>query len=101
MYLTATRPDIAYGVSLLSRFMECPKKSHWEAGKRILRYIRGTLSEGIFYQKVSNPKRIGFCDSDWIGDHDDSKSTAGNVFFVGSGVISWISKKRLLWLFQQ
>ena len=39
MYLTTTRPDIMYGVSLISRFMESPKDSHWQAGKRILRYV--------------------------------------------------------------
>ena len=49
MYLTATRPDIMYGVSLISRFMESPKDSHWQAGKRILRYVSGTKDLGIMY----------------------------------------------------
>ncbi|XP_021974713.1 uncharacterized mitochondrial protein AtMg00810-like [Helianthus annuus] len=42
MYLTNTRPDIMFAVSKISRFMECPKKSHWEAAKHILKYIKGT-----------------------------------------------------------
>ena len=49
MYLTAIRPNIMYGVSLISRFMESPKDSHWQAGKRILRYVNGTKNLGIMY----------------------------------------------------
>ncbi|KAL4581823.1 hypothetical protein LXL04_006354 [Taraxacum kok-saghyz] len=70
MYLTATRPDIMFSTSLLSRFMECPKKSHWDAGKRIL------------------------SDSDFGGNVDDSKSIAGYMFNLGLGAISWQAKKQ-------
>ena len=49
MYLTAIRPEIMYGVSLISRFMESPKDSHWQASKRILRYVSGTKNLGIMY----------------------------------------------------
>ena len=49
MYLTATRPDIMYGVSLISRFMESPKDSHWQAGKIILRYVSGTKDLGYVF----------------------------------------------------
>lgn len=56
MYLTATRPDIMFSVSLVSRFMENPKKSHWEAARRILRYVKGTLYHGIKFSQVQNPK---------------------------------------------
>ena len=49
MYLTAMRKDIMYGVSLISRFMESPKDSHWQASKIILRYVSGTKDLGIMY----------------------------------------------------
>jgi hypothetical protein len=49
MYLTTTRPDIAYATSFISRFMESPKDSHWKVGKRILRYIAGTTTYGLWY----------------------------------------------------
>ena len=49
MYLTVTRPNIIYGVSLISRFRESPKDSHWKAGKRILRYVSGTKDLRIMY----------------------------------------------------
>lgn len=47
-YLTATRPDIVYGVGIISRFMDSPRQSHWQAAKRLLRYVKGTIDEGIF-----------------------------------------------------
>jgi len=51
MYLTATRPDLMYGVNLISRYMANPKESHWAAAKRIFRYLKGTIDHGLFYQK--------------------------------------------------
>ena len=59
MYLTATRPDIVYDVSLISRFMDSPKDSHWKVGKRILRYVSGTKYLGIMYSTSENLKLIG------------------------------------------
>ncbi|KAH7848490.1 hypothetical protein Vadar_003382 [Vaccinium darrowii] len=94
MYLTATRPDLTFSVCMLSRFMESPKRSHWEAGKRVLLYLCGTVTEGIFYRKVEDSGSVGYCDSDWGGSFDDCKSTSGYVFSIGSGVISWTSKKQ-------
>ena len=93
MYLTATRPDIMYGVSLISRFMESPKDSHWQAGKRILRYVSGTKDLGIMYSTSENFKLIGYMDSDNGGDTDDKKSTFWYTFHFGTGVVSWSSKK--------
>ena len=49
MYLTATRPDLMYVVCLISRFMESPKDSHWKVGKKIMRYVAGTLGYGLWY----------------------------------------------------
>ena len=94
MYLTATRPDLTFSVSMLSRFMESSKKSHWEAGKRVLRYLCGTVDEGIFYRKVKDSSLVGYCDNDWGGSIDDCKSTSGYVFSIGSGAISWASNKQ-------
>ena len=54
MYLTKTRPNIVYAVSVISRFMDSPKNSHWQAGKRILRYIVGTMNHGILYSSLDD-----------------------------------------------
>eukprot|EP00253_Pinus_taeda_P005599 PITA_05599 len=94
MYLTATRPDIMYAVSLISRFMERPKETHWQAAKRILRYVKGTKKFGILYNVFSeHSDLVGYTNSDWAGSVDDQKSTSGYVFHMGSGAISWASKK--------
>ncbi|XP_074322762.1 secreted RxLR effector protein 161-like [Apium graveolens] len=67
MYLTATRPDIMFASSLLSRYMQDPSEVHLGAAKRVLRYIKGTVAYGIKYFKGEELKLIGFCDSDWAG----------------------------------
>ena len=94
LYLTHTRPDISFVVGLVARYMQTPHESHWKAAKRILRYIRGTIQFGIQYSSRGTPLLVGFSDSDWAGDPDDRKSTAGYVFSLGSGPITWASKKQ-------
>eukprot|EP00253_Pinus_taeda_P028706 PITA_28706 len=94
MYLTATRPDIMHAVSLTSRFMERPKETHWQAAKRILRYVNGTKRFGILYSSFKSFMLTGYTNSDWAGSVDDRKSTSGYVFHMESGAISWASKKQ-------
>uniref|UniRef100_A0A803PAK3 CCHC-type domain-containing protein n=1 Tax=Cannabis sativa TaxID=3483 RepID=A0A803PAK3_CANSA len=96
MYLTATRQDIMHGVSLISRYMECPREIHLLAAKRIFRYLRGTTDFGLFYQKGEKADLVGFTDSDYAGDLDDRRSTSGYVFMMGSGAVSWTSKKQAI-----
>lgn len=94
MYLTTTRLDIMQGVSLISRFVETPKDTHWSVGKRILRYIAGRRDCGIMYASTEKKYLIGYTDSDFAGNLDDRKSTSCYVFHLSSGVISWASKKQ-------
>ncbi|XP_019055114.1 PREDICTED: uncharacterized protein LOC109115476 [Nelumbo nucifera] len=94
LYLTATRPDIMYAVSLLSRFMQNPSQVYHGAAKRILRYLQGTKSYGIWYRVTHDSKLIGYTDSDWAGSVDDMKSTSGYAFSLGSGIFSCTSKKQ-------
>ncbi|XP_061338507.1 secreted RxLR effector protein 161-like [Gastrolobium bilobum] len=92
-YLTCTRPDLCLSVGIISRFMEDPGYTHWKAAKRILRYVKGTTSQGLHYSKSDKYKLTGYSDSDWCGDVDDRKSTAGYVFFMGNTAFTWVSKK--------
>jgi hypothetical protein len=94
LYLTATRPDIMYATSLLSRFMQKPSQIHLGAGKRILRYLQGTKEYGMWYKSMNNSKLLGYTDSDWAGSLDDMKSTSGYAFSLGSGFFSWACKKQ-------
>ncbi|XP_052485200.1 secreted RxLR effector protein 161-like [Gossypium raimondii] len=90
-------PDIMYPVSHISRYMESPTERHLLAAKRILRYLQGTNDFGIFYKKGEKSNMIGFTDSDYVGDQDDRRSTSGYVFMLGTGVISWSSKKQSIY----
>ena len=93
-YLTHTRIDIAFPVSYVSRYMHSPTKQHLGAAKRILHYIAGTKNFGIWYTNVPDFKLTGFTDSDWAGCLDTRKSTSGNMFSLGSGAVTWSSKKQ-------
>jgi len=98
LYLTlATRLDIAYSVIKLSRFASNPSEIHISAGKRILRYLKGTINYGIIYYRTLNNSPInyyisGYTDADYAGDLNTAKSTTGYIFFYANGPISWKSK---------
>ena len=94
MYLTHNRPDISYAVSVASRYVDQPHEIHWRESKRILNFVQGTRTHGIFYKVKSDLDLIGFTDSDWAGDNTDQKSTLGYVFILAEGPISWSSKKQ-------
>uniref|UniRef100_A0AAV1VK09 Integrase catalytic domain-containing protein n=1 Tax=Peronospora matthiolae TaxID=2874970 RepID=A0AAV1VK09_9STRA len=91
---TATRPDIAYAVSFVSRFMEKPQEEHWVAVKRIFRYLQGTKMHGICYKPSAKIDFRGYSDADWDGDLADRKSTSGYVFMLLGAPVSWGSKKQ-------
>ncbi|XP_075636792.1 putative mitochondrial protein AtMg00240 [Castanea sativa] len=71
LYLTASRPDIAFSVGVCSRLHLNPKVSHLNAVKRIIKYVSGTCDYGLFYRKESNLS-LGFSDSDWAGNADEA-----------------------------
>ncbi|RKK17238.1 hypothetical protein BFJ67_g17769, partial [Fusarium oxysporum f. sp. cepae] len=91
--MLGTRPDIAFAVSLCSRYLGNPTNEHVQAVKRIMRYLRGTIDLELVFSGPLRPL-VGYTDSDWAGDHDTRRSTAGYVFNVGTGAISWSSKRQ-------
>jgi len=93
IYLTNSRPDILYSVSIISRFMKNPNKLHLAAAKRILRYLQGIKNHGILYKQQDENRLIGYSDSDWAGSYDDRKSTFEYVFCLTTNIISWCSRK--------
>ncbi|XP_050915169.1 secreted RxLR effector protein 161-like [Lathyrus oleraceus] len=74
--------------------MEEPRVSHLQGAKRILRYIKGTLTDGIFYASNNEVELVGYTDSDWVGDIETRKSTSRYAFHLGTGAIPWSSKKQ-------
>lgn len=94
-YLVHTRPDIAFSVGIISRYMEHPTVMHLNAAKRILRYIQGTFEYGLVYSKdSSNNVLTGYSDSDLAGHIDDRKSTGGMVFYLNESLVTWVSQKQ-------
>jgi len=94
-YLVHTRPDLAFAVGYVSRFLEKPTTEHLQAVKRILRYLAGTLDHGLCYTRTTGKARfVGYSDSDLAGDVDSSKSTTGCLFFLGTSLVSWQSVKQ-------
>ena len=92
---TATRPDIAAAVVTLSQFMSDPSKEHWIGVKRMLRYIKGTLSYGLKFSVNDDEYDLyGFSDADWAGDADNRRSTSGYVFKVADFTVNWCRKKQ-------
>ena len=94
LYLTTSRPDIAFSVGVCSRFQSNPKVSPLNAIKRIIKYVGGTCDYELFYSKESNLSLAGFSDSDWAGNADDRKSTTGGCFYLGANLVAWMSKKK-------
>lgn len=89
-----TRPDIAFAVSLVSRFNNNPGKPHWNAVKRIFRYLKGTNSFELEFSKDANKGVFGYCDADWAGDIDSRRSMTGYIFKFQGGPITWGTKKQ-------
>jgi hypothetical protein len=91
--MIATRPDLAYPISVVSQHMARPGSSHWVAVKRIMRYLKGT-SDVRLCLGGDNIVLSGYCDADYAGDTNDRRSTTGYMFKVGSGAVSWNSKRQ-------
>lgn len=87
--MVCTRPDLAHAVSVISRFMSQPGKEHWQAVKRIFRYLRGTSDISLVYGGDTQCLVTGYFDSDYAGDVDSRRSMTGYVFTLGGSVMSW------------
>jgi hypothetical protein len=92
-YCTLTRPEIAYSVNQLCQFMHKPHSTHWTALKRVLRYHKSSIDHGLYYTKGSLSLQ-DFCDSDWVGNPDDRRSTSGFGVYLGPCLVSWYAKKQ-------
>lgn len=90
----ATRPDIAYALSVLARFQANPGPAHWKAMLHLLAYLKGTLSYKITYHRGASIDPIGFVDADYAGDVDTRRSTSGYVFTMAGGPVSWSAKRQ-------
>lgn len=94
IYLSHTRPDIAYAVSVVSQFMHNPSKDHMDAVIRIMRYLKSSPGKGLMFTKNNHVQVEGYTDADWAGDITNRKFTSGYFTFVGGNLVTWKSKKQ-------
>ncbi|GJY72934.1 zinc finger, CCHC-type containing protein [Tanacetum coccineum] len=91
--MTCTRPDIAFAVGKLSRYTSNPGTQHWQAIQRVLKYLKKTIDYRLVYSGYPSVLE-GYTDASWISNTKDNSSISGWVFLLGSGAISWASKKQ-------
>jgi hypothetical protein len=94
-YLIHTRPDLAFSVGYISRFMQRPTMEYQQAVKRIICYVAGTLDHSLYYLRCPREAHlVGYSDSDHSDDIDTSKSMSGILFFFRKCLVSWQSVKQ-------
>ncbi|CAN6462757.1 unnamed protein product [Victoria cruziana] len=93
-YLTITRPDITHVVHTISQFQQKPTSVHMGAAMRIVRYVKGSLSKGLFLSSSSTLSLYAYTDADWGGDSNNRHSTTGLCVLLGDSLISWRCKKQ-------
>ena len=93
-YLLFTRQDIAYAVNQACRSMHSPQSADWIPLKHLLRYLKGTVTHGLYFYNRSSTSLTAFSDADWAGDSNNRRSTSGFLIYFCNNLISWSSKKQ-------
>ena len=94
MYLTNTRPDICFAMNTLSQYLVQPRRVHLVAAKHVMRYLKGTIDFGLYYDNSHEYRLYGYTDADWAESISNKKSTSGGCYTLGSAMISWFSRKQ-------
>ncbi|KAJ9544171.1 hypothetical protein OSB04_023878 [Centaurea solstitialis] len=93
--MLCTRPDVAYSVSVTSRYQQNPGEAHWVAVKSILKYVRRTKEMFLVFRGSKDEISVtGYSDASFQTDRDDYRSQSGYVFTLNGGAISWKSSKQ-------
>lgn len=94
IYVSHTRPNINFSISVVSQFMNNPSEEHMEDVFQILMYLNMTPGKGLYFKKTSNRDVEIFYDADWAGSVFDRRSTSGYCTYVWGNLVTWRSKKQ-------
>jgi hypothetical protein len=94
LYITTSFPDIMHVVGMVGRYQAAPKQSQLQVVKRIFRYLKETMTYGLWYPKNQNLQLTADSDANWENCADERKSTNGGAFFLGDSLVAWLSKKK-------
>nr|GEW45672.1 retrovirus-related Pol polyprotein from transposon TNT 1-94 [Tanacetum cinerariifolium] len=94
LYRIASRPDLQFAICMCARYQARPTEKHLDAIKRIFRYLRGTVNQGLWYSKDSSIALTAFADADHAGCQYTCRSTSGSLQFLGDRLISWLFKRQ-------
>ena len=94
IYLSQTRPDICFSVSVVSQYMTNPNEEHLEVVYRILRYLKMTPGKGLYFRKGTNKGIEVYSDADWARSVQDRRSTTGYCTYVWGNLVTWNNKKQ-------
>ena len=73
----------------LARYSNNPQSFHWKAAKRVIKYLKGTIDVSLYFCGESSDELIGYCDSDYVGELKERRSTSGYIFLIHGGLIAW------------
>ncbi|XP_023729834.1 uncharacterized mitochondrial protein AtMg00810-like [Lactuca sativa] len=93
-YLTITRLDLSYAINQVSQFLHAPTIDHFQAVKRILQYVKGTISFGLTYSRPHKASVVGYSDINWACCLETHHSTYGYSVVFGGNLVSWSAKKQ-------
>ncbi|XP_038722002.1 uncharacterized mitochondrial protein AtMg00240-like [Tripterygium wilfordii] len=94
MYLNLTRPDISYTINTLNQFMRNPTTTHLQAAQRVLRYLKGTFTQGLLFPSKQPHNLEAYRDADWASCSDTRRSVTGYSIMYGKSLISWKSSNK-------
>ena len=94
IYLSHTHPDIAFAISVVSQFMHSPYEEHLEVVYQILRYLKSTPRNGLYFRKNEQHGVEAYINIDWVGLVTNKRSTTGYCTFVWGNLVTWRSKKQ-------
>ena len=94
IYLSHTRPDIAYVVSVVSQFMHNPSEDHMDAVIRTLRYLKSSHRKRLLFSNNGHLRINGYTDADWAGNISNRRSTSSFFMFIGGNLVTWRNKKQ-------